>query len=373
MPAPNTLGNNFAFTSFGESHGRCVGVVVDGCPTGLALAEADVQQFLDLRKPGQSIVTTQRAEEDRVEILSGTFNGLTTGAPLCMLVWNSDKRSSDYEKFRTTPRPGHADYPAFVKYAGLNDYRGGGRFSGRITAGFVMAGAVALKLLHESLGVTVVAYTKELGGITADLSKLSLEEITGKRYSNEVRCPDNIAAEKMKELVIGERGKGDSLGGIVECVVSGVPAGIGEPIFASVESELSKSIFSIPAVKGIEFGSGFSGSRLRGSENNDVYAKSSDGKVVTKTNNAGGILGGISSGMPILFRVAFKPASSIAAAQQTLDLETMEEKELIVPGRHDPTVVPRAVPVVECMAACVIADLAIQAGFIPRILKNWIV
>jgi chorismate synthase len=347
-----------------------VGVVVDGCPAGLPIAEPDIQKLLDLRKPGQSIVTTQRSEDDHVEILSGTFNGLTTGAPLCMLVWNSDKRSSDYEKFRTTPRPGHADYPAFVKYAGLNDYRGGGRFSGRITAGFVMAGSVALKLLRETMGVSVVAYTRELGGIVADLSKTSLEEIAESRYSNEVRCPDGIAAEKMKDLIVRERGKGDSLGGVVECMVSGVPAGIGEPVFSSIEAELSKSIFSIPAVKGIEFGSGFSGSRLRGSENNDVYSKSLDGKIITKTNNAGGVLGGISTGMPILFRVAFKPASSIAAAQQTLDLTTMEEKELIVPGRHDPTVVPRAVPVVECMAACVIADLAIEGGFIPRILKT---
>src|SRR5579872_623520 len=217
MPAPNTLGNNFAFTSFGESHGRCVGVVVDGCPTGLALAEADVQQFLDLRKPGQSIVTTQRAEEDRVEILSGTFNGLTTGAPLCMLVWNSDKRSSDYEKFRTTPRPGHADYPAFVKYSGLNDYRGGGRFSGRITAAFVMAGAVAEKLLVSTLSLKVFAYTLELGGLRADVSKFSSEEIIQSRYSNEVRCPDSLLAQKMKDLIVAERGKGDSLGGIVEC------------------------------------------------------------------------------------------------------------------------------------------------------------
>jgi chorismate synthase len=197
-----------------------------------------------------------------------------------------------------------------------------------------------------------------------------MEEISEKRYSNEVRCPDQTTAEKMKEMIIRERGLGDSLGGIVECVVMNVPAGVGEPIFSSVEAELAKSIFSIPAAKGIEFGSGFSGSELRGSENNDVYIKSSEGNVITKTNNSGGILGGLATGMPIVFRVAFKPASSIASAQQTLDLTTMEEKELIVPGRHDPTVVPRAVPVVECMAACVIADLALAGGFIPRILKN---
>ena len=367
---PNTLGNHFAFTSFGESHGRCVGVVVDGCPTGLTIAEGDVQKLLDLRKPGQSIVTTQRAEEDRVEFLSGVFNGRTTGAPLCMLVWNRDQRSSDYERFRDTPRPGHADYPAFVKYGGQNDFRGGGRFSGRITAGFVMAGAVALKLLRDTLGVEVLAYTKELGGIPADLAKVSVEEIAAQRYSNEVRCPDEIAAGKMKELIVKERGRGDSLGGIVECMALNVPTGVGEPVFSSIEGEIARSIFSIPAVKGIEFGSGFAGSRLKGTENNDLYARSREGKVITKTNNSGGVLGGISTGMPIVFRVAFKPASSIASAQQTLDLSTMEERELIVPGRHDPTVVPRAVPVVECMAACVLADLAIAAGFIPRVLKQ---
>lgn len=370
MDLPNTLGNHFAFTSFGESHGRCVGVVVDGCPAGLAITEPDVQQLLDLRKPGQSIVTTQRSEEDRVELLSGVFNGMTTGAPVCMLVWNRDQRSSDYERFRSTPRPGHADYPAFVKYAGLNDFRGGGRFSGRITAGFVMAGAVALKLLRETLGVEVLAYTKELGGIVADLGKMSVKEIVAKRYSNEVRCPDEIAAGKMKEMIVKERGKGDSLGGVVECIALHVPTGVGEPIFSSIEGEIARSVFSIPAVKGLEFGSGFAGSRLKGSENNDLYTKSPEDRVITKTNNSGGVLGGISNGMPIVFRVAFKPASSIASAQQTLDLSTMEERELIVPGRHDPTVVPRAVPVVECMAACVLADLAIAAGFIPRVLKR---
>jgi chorismate synthase len=287
-----------------------------------------------------------------------------------MLVWNADQRSTDYQKFRSIPRPGHADYPAFVKYSGLNDYRGGGRFSGRITAGFVMAGSLALKLLRETLGIKIVAYTKELGGIQADLSKLSFDAIIEKRYSNEVRCPDQNTAEKMKEMIVRERGLGDSLGGVVECVAMNVPTGVGEPIFSSIEAELARSIFSIPAVKGIEFGSGFSGSKLKGSQNNDLYVKSSEGTVVTKTNNSGGVLGGLSTGMPVFFRVAFKPSSSIAFVQQTLDLTSMEEKELVVPGRHDPTVVPRAVPVVECMTACVIADLAVMGGFIPRILKN---
>lgn len=368
MSPPNIIGNDFAFTSFGESHGRCVGIVIDGCPAGLEIGEADIQQMLDLRRPGQSIVTTQRLEQDRVEILSGIFRGKTTGAPICLIIWNSDQRSSDYEKFLDIPRPGHADYPASIKYAKNNDYRGGGRFSGRITAGFVMAGAVALKLLRSELGIKFIAYTDELGGIKADVSNFSLEELEKQRYSNEVRCPDQSAAEKMKALVVRERGSGDSLGGIVKCSIFNIPVGIGEPVFSSLESELSKAIFSIPAVKGIEFGSGFYGSARKGSENNDVYAKSTDGKIITRTNNSGGILGGLATGMPVVFRVAFKPASSIATSQRTLNVSTMKESDLIVPGRHDPSVVPRAVPVVECMAACVIADLAIKGGFIPRVL-----
>jgi len=346
-----------------------VGVVVEGCPAGLQIAEPDIQQMLDLRKPGQSIVTTQRAEQDKVEILSGVFKNMTTGAPICLLIWNSDQRSSDYERFVDTPRPGHADYPAFVKYSGLNDYRGGGRFSGRITAGFVMAGAIALKLLRDRLGVKIIAYTEELGGLKADVSGLSQEQLENNRYSNEVRCPDLESAEKMKALIVRERGSGDSLGGIVKCSIFNPPAGLGEPVFSSVESDLSRAIFSIPAVKGIEFGSGFAGSSWKGSENNDVYLKSENGKVVTRTNNSGGILGGLATGMPIVFRVAFKPASSIATSQRTLNISTMEENDLVVPGRHDPTVVPRAVPVVECMAACVVADLAIKGGFIPRVLR----
>jgi chorismate synthase len=369
MSLPNTLGNSFAITCFGESHGRCVGIVIDGCPTGLDISELDVQKLLDLRKPGQSIVTTQRAEEDRVEILSGMFRGKTTGAPITMLIWNGDTRSSDYDKFVNIPRPGHADYPAFMKYAGMNDYRGGGRFTGRITACFVMAGAVAKKLLQKTIGLEIYAYTLELGGIRADIAKLTKEQIVERTYSNEVRCPDQASADRMKQLVIQERGRGDSLGGIVECNVLNLPVGVGEPVFSSIESDISKAIFSIPAVKAIEFGSGFAGTRLKGTQNNDVYTHTPNGKIMTKTNNSGGILGGLSTGMPVVFRVGFKPASSIAAPQDTLNILSMEETKLVVPGRHDPTVVPRAVPVVECMAACVMADLAIRGGFIPRVLK----
>ncbi len=370
MATPNTIGSHFAFTCFGESHGRCVGVVIDGCPTGLEISERDVQEWLDLRKPGQSIVTTQRVEADQIEVLSGVFQGKTTGAPICMLIWNSDVRSSDYEKFVSTPRPGHADYPASVKYAQMNDYRGGGRFSGRITAGFVMAGAVAKKLLEKTLGLQIFAYTLELGGLRANLSKMSTNQIMEKRYSNEIRCPDDEVAEKMKQLVVAERGRGDSLGGVVECNILNIPVGVGEPVFSSIESEISKAIFSIPAVKGIEFGSGFAGTKLKGSEHNDQFVSAENGKVVTRTNNSGGILGGLSNGMPIIFRVAFKPASSIAIPQDTLDVSSKKETRLLVPGRHDPTVVPRAVPVVEAMTACVITDLAAKGGFIPRVLRE---
>lgn len=369
MGVPNTIGSNFAFTCFGESHGRCIGVVVDGCPVGLEISEEFVQTKLDLRRPGQSIVTTQRSEADKVEILSGVFQGKTTGAPIAMLIWNSDTRSADYENFTTIPRPGHADYPAFVKYAKMNDYRGGGRFSGRITAGFVMAGAIAQKLLEKTLSISPIAYTLEIGGVHAEISGMSLEQIARARYSNEVRCPDEDAAKKMKDLIISERGNGDSLGGIVECVVPGLPVGLGEPVFSSMESELSKAIFSIPAVKGIEFGSGFAGTRSRGSQNNDAY-EIREGKIVTKTNNSGGILGGLSNGMPLVFRTAFKPASSIAKPQETLDLETNTENRLVVPGRHDPTVVPRAVPVIEAMTSFILCDLALQGGYIPKVLKK---
>lgn len=363
----NIIGERFVAVSFGESHGKCVGVIVDGCPAGLPISEQDIQSKLDLRKPGQSIVTTQRKEEDKVEILSGVFNGNTTGAPICMLIWNADKDSRPYEQLKDTPRPGHADYPAMVKYGGFNDYRGGGRFSGRITATFVMAGSIAQKLLEQALGIEVLAYTLEVGGIRAN--NLTIDNIRKLRYSNEVRCPDTKIAEKMKEAIVKARSDGDSLGGIVECTALNLPIGLGEPVFGALESDLSKALFAIPAVKGVEFGSGFEGSKRRGSENNDIY-KVEDGKIVTVTNNSGGILGGVSNGMPLLLRIAFKPASSIAKTQQTVDLSTMEETEIVVPGRHDPCVVPRAPPVVEAIVSLILADHAIRYGLIPPVLKR---
>jgi chorismate synthase len=361
----NIIGERFVAMSFGESHGRCVGMVVDGCPAGLPLNESDIQGLLNLRKPGLSIVTTQRKEEDNVEIISGVFNNHTTGAPICMLIWNKDSDSRPYQMIKNIPRPGHADYPAMVKYGGFSDYRGGGRFSGRLTATIVMAGAVASKLLKKTIGIESFAYTTEIGNIkAANITPANIES----RYNNDVRCPDPIAAEKMKDAILQARRDGDSLGGVIECITTGLPVGLGEPIFGALESDLSKALFSIPAVKGVEFGSGFGGSKRRGSENNDIYMLKS-GKVVTKTNNAGGILGGLSNGMPLIIRVGFKPAASISKTQETLDISRKSQVHLEVPGRHDPCVVPRAPPVLECAVSMVLADHAIRAGLIPPVLK----
>ncbi len=363
----NILGERFVLLTFGESHGKCVGAVVDGCPAGLELSEEDIQADLDLRKPGQSIVTTLRREEDKVEIMSGVFNGYTTGAPIMMLIRNADKDSKSYDVIVNAPRPGHADLVAKEKYGGFNDYRGGGRFSGRITASFVMGGAIAKKLLKQVLGVEIIAYSLEIGGIRAQ--NFTIEDARRNRYENEVRSPDPGVAEEIKKKVIETRGKGDSLGGIVECVVLNVPIGLGEPVFGSLDSDLARMALSIPAVKGVEFGSGFASAKLTGAENNDEYFLK-DGRISTKTNNSGGILGGLSNGMPIVYRIGFKPASSIALKQMTVDLRDEREVELVVPGRHDPTVVPRAVPVVESSTALVLADHAIRGGLIPPVLKR---
>jgi len=366
MPG-NVLGERFVIISFGESHGKCVGVVIDGCPAGLPISEEEIQSFVDLRRPGQSLVSTQRREEDKVEVLSGILDGYTTGAPIAMIVWNKDVDSETYRKFRKIPRPSHADYFSSVKYGGFNDWRGGGRFSGRITAGYVMAGAVALKLIRHVLGIEVIAYTKSIGDIKS--RELPIDEIKQNRYLNEVRCPDLEAAKEMKELISKLRSEGDSIGGIIECIALNVPAGLGEPVFGSLDSEIAKAIFSIPAVKGVEFGKGFEASRLTGSQHNDPLTII-DGKVLPKTNNAGGIVGGLSTGREIIFRVAFKPPASISKPQKTLNIETLREEELIVTGRHDPTIVPRAVPVVEAMTGIVLADHAIRAGLIGPVIKR---
>lgn len=361
----NVFGERFVVVSFGESHGKGVGVVVDGVPAGLELAEQDIQPDLDLRRPGQSIVTTQRKEGDVVEIVSGVFNGRTTGAPLMMMIRNEDADSRPYESMARTPRPSHADLAHRTKYAGFNDYRGSGRASARVTAGFVMAGALAKKLLRETLGVEIIAYTVELGGLRAE--GFTLDDARKNRYQNEVRCPDQATAQRMKDLVMKSRGEGDSLGGIVECVALNLPVGLGEPVFGSLDSDLAKMAFAIPAVKGVEFGSGFGAARLKGSQNNDEYFVDKGGRIATRTNNSGGIVGGVSSGEPLVYRTAFKPPASIAKKQRTVDVVTKKDVELVVPGRHDPVVVPRAVPIVECCTAIVLADHALRAGFISPV------
>ena len=361
----NSLGKRLLITSFGESHGRCVGVVIDGCPAGLALNEDDIQQELDRRRPGAGPAATTRAEADRVEVLSGLYNGHTTGAPICLVIWNRDVRSSEYQRTRFLPRPGHADYTAFIKYGGFNDFRGGGRFSGRITATFVMAGAVAKKLLGH-IGIEVVAHTIEIGGVRAQPK--GIDEIRANIEQNPLRCADPEAATGMLQVIEQARAEGDSVGGVIEGTALNVPAGLGEPVFDTLEGDLAKALFAIPAVKGVEFGSGFAAAGKRGSENNDPFVIR-EGKIVTATNNAGGILGGLSNGMPIVVRVAIKPTPSIARSQQTVNMETMKSSTLKLRGRYDACIVPRAVPVVESMMAITLSDFALRAGIIPEVIK----
>ncbi len=360
----NSIGKMFTITSFGESHGSLVGVIVDGCPSGLSITEQEIQKEVDRRKPGGGVASTSRTEEDKVEILSGVYNGKTTGAPICLVIWNKDVDSSQYEKTRALLRPGHADYTAWVKYGGLNDYRGGGRFSGRITAGFVMAGALARKLLG-TIGVEILAHTVEIGGVKGQpVSTAAIREGVDK---NELKCADSEAASRMAEVIEQARSEGDSLGGIIEGLALNVPVGLGEPVFDTLEGDLSRALFAIPAVKGVEFGAGFSAAGKRGSENNDPF-RIEDGKIITVTNNAGGILGGISNGMPVTLRVAIKPTPSISRTQQTVDIDKMENATLEIKGRHDTCIVPRAVPVVESMMAVTLCDFALRAGLIPPVL-----
>jgi chorismate synthase len=365
--AGNSIGKEFVVTSLGESHSKCVGVVIDGCPAGVPLSEKDVQTELDRRIPPQPKIVSGRIEKDKVELLSGVFNGFTTGAPIAMLVANKEADSSDYEAIKNLPRPGHADYPARIKYGGFNDYRGGGRFSGRVTVALIMAGAVAKKLL-SAFDAEVLAYTKAIGNVKMGKA-LSPEEIRKRRYKAAVRCPDLACAEAMEEAIVNARKEGDSLGGVIECLALNVPVGVGEPLFDALDADIAKILMAVPAVKGVEFGVGFKAAELKGSENNDAY-RMKQGKVVTLTNNAGGILGGLSSGMPIIVRVAVKPTSSIAKEQRTVNLRSMEDAKIKVGGRHDPCVVPKAVPVVEAAVATVLADHMIRAGLVPKVLKG---
>jgi len=349
----NTFGALFRITTWGESHGRAVGVVVDGCPAGLALAAEDIQKDLDRRRPGQSKASTQRKEEDRVEILSGVFEGRTTGTPISLAVWNRDANSSAYDALRDRPRPGHADYAYQMKYA-IRDHRGGGRASARETVGRVAAGAIARKLLAQE-GIDIAGYVAELGGIAAEVIPSGMDELRERVESNPVRCPDIVAAQKMLELLDQVRSEGDSLGGLVVLSATGVPAGLGEPVFDKLDADLAKALMSLGAVKAVEIGAGFESARLRGSSMNDPLVLEG-GKVKFESNNAGGILGGISTGAAIVCRIAVKPTPSIAKPQKTLDLKSGEAAEIEIRGRHDPAIPPRIVPVAEAMMALVLAD-----------------
>lgn len=359
------MGHRLVLTTFGESHGTHIGALLTGCPAGLEVSESDIQPMLDRRMPGQSSITTQRKEPDRVRILAGTYRGRTTGAPISMTIRNADRRSADYDDLIHVPRPGHSDYPAGVRYGGHNDPRGGGIFSGRLTATQVMAGAIARKLLSHELNVEIASYTVSIGGVDSRIDGIPQADAI---YANDVRCPDAEAAAAMRAEVVKARGGGDTLGGVIRSVASGVPPGVGEPIYNSLESDLAAAAFSIPSVKGVEFGSGFAGSRSSGSRNNDPYVVR-DGNVRTTSNNSGGILGGLSTGMDIVMKVAFKPASSIAKRQKSIDTRTMQEAVLQVRGRHDPCVVPRAPPVVDSIMALVLADHAMLRGIIGPVVS----
>ena len=352
----NSFGTVFKVTTWGESHGEAMGVVVDGCPSGLELSEVDIQHELDRRKPGVSEITTERKEADEVKILSGVFEGKTLGTPISMLVWNKDVDSNPYEPLKHIARPGQADISYQLKY-GIRDYRGGGRASGRETVARVAAGAIAKKIL-ASQAIQIIGHVVEVGGIRA--RKVRVEEITSNTESNAVRCADLEAARRMEALIKEVKDEGDSVGGIVEVLALGVPAGLGEPVFDKLDAELAKALMSIGAVKGVEIGAGFEAAMLKGSEMNDeFYIK--EGRIRTRTNNAGGILGGISTGEPVICRIAVKPTSSIAKPQRSVDMKKMEEVELRIKGRHDPCICPRIVPVTEAMIALVLVDYLMQA------------
>jgi chorismate synthase len=355
----NTFGALFRITTWGESHGQGVGVVIDGCPAGLALDESDIQKELDRRRPGQSNITTQRKEEDKAEIISGLFSGKTTGAPISIVIKNKDVDSSKYEALRDTPRPGHADLTYELKY-GFRDWRGGGRSSARETIGRVAAGAIARKILDLN-GIEILGHVVELGGIRA--KTMDIEQIRENTEKNPVRSADLDAALQMEAMIHAARSEGDSVGGIVEVIGLGVPAGVGEPVFDKLNAELAKALMSIGAVKGVEIGMGFKCSIMKGSLMNDPIGMQ-DGKPKPLTNNAGGILGGISNGELIVCRIAVKPTPSISREQRTVDLSTMKETRIKITGRHDPSIPPRIVPVAEAMVALVLVDMMMRGGFI---------
>jgi chorismate synthase len=352
----NTFGQLFRVTTFGESHGGGIGVVIDGCPPRIEISEAEIQRELDRRRPGQSKLTTQRKEEDRCELLSGVFEGRTLGTPIAILVRNKDARPEDYSEIARKFRPSHADYTYEAKY-GIRNWQGGGRASARETIGRVAAGAIAKKTLSALYAhFDLVAYVTQIHEVTAkiDRSTVTMNDVE----KNVVRCPDAAAAKKMISLVEQIRDAGDSVGGTIECVARGIPSGLGEPVFDKLEADLAKAMLSIPAAKGFDIGSGFAATQMRGSQHNDAF-ETRAGRIRTTTNNSGGVQGGISNGEDIYFRVAFKPPATIALEQKTVTT-SKEQTELAARGRHDPCVLPRAVPIVEAMAALVLCDHALR-------------
>jgi chorismate synthase len=351
----NTFGKIYKISTYGESHGKAIGVIIDGCPSGIEVNEKDIQKELDRRKPGQSKITTQRKEDDNIEILSGIFNGKTTGSPISLIIKNKDQKSSDYNHISTSFRPSHADFTYHKKYKN-RDHRGGGRSSARETANWVAAGAIAKKILHD-LKIKIHAYVSKVGKL--ELNKTYNELDFDNTENSIVRCPDNKFAEKFISIIDDARKNRDTVGGVITCVIKGCPIGIGEPIFRKLHAELGMAMLSINAVKGFEYGSGFKGVEMFGSEHNDEFQIKS-GKISTKSNNSGGIQGGISNGEDIYFNVAFKPVSTIMKDQDSID---SNNKNTIIKGkgRHDPCVVPRAVPIVESMASNVLVDLYLQS------------
>ena len=348
----NSFGNIFKITTWGESHGKAIGVVIDGCPAGLSISEEDINQELDLRSPGKTFYTSPRLEEDRCEIMSGVFEGQTTGTPISIIIYNKDRDSKKYEPIKNLFRPGHANYTYLQKY-GIFDYRGGGRASARETACRVAAGAIAKKLLKYQ-NIKIVAYLSQVAHVKANI--LSSPDLREKVYSNAVYCPDDSAAVEMMSAISLAKEQGDSLGGIVEFVVENLPSGLGDPIYEKLEANLAKAMLSLPATKGFEIGSGFQCVTMCGSEHNDSFQQK-DGAISTTSNHAGGTLGGISTGLPLVGRVAFKPPSSVKIAMPTVNLQgDNDEFKLPEGSRHDPCVAIRAVPIVEAMAALVIAD-----------------
>lgn len=355
----NSIGKIFTVTTFGSSHGTALGAVIDGCPAGLELSVQDIQKELDKRRPGTSQITTSRNEKDQVEIVSGIFDGKTDGTPITALVYNADMDSSAYANIKNNPRPGHGDYTWKARY-GTYDYRGGGRGSGRVTIGHVIGGAVAKKLL-DTLNIRVISHVTQVGKIKA--KTVDIQELETNIIQNSVRCADIEAAERMEAEIIASKETGDSLGGIVETVVLNSPAGLGDPVFGKMDAELAGALMGIGSVKGVEIGLGFKSAELKGSQMNDEFLIENE-TVKTRTNHSGGILGGITTGMPITIRMAVKPTPSISLTQKTVDTKSMEPVEILIQGRHDPCICPRITPVAEATVSMVLADQLIRAGYI---------